>query len=175
MRIQCGCNRPVSKRHITVGTLIGVYLATSDEALPIFWARPKSVARASANCAEICFGTCFRIYDRSYTFKNRKKVEHHVAHCNEEYKIKLTDCDGAELVEKTQENQPSCTCDDCRECENSKLKATMKNKKKKTLERRLKICKTRENRQIFDTSVSSLFGNFRLRTCRKYYFRNNRI
>lgn len=38
-----------------------------------FWARRKSVARATANCAEICFGTCFRIYDRSYTFKKQKE------------------------------------------------------------------------------------------------------
>lgn len=41
MRIQCGCNGSVSKRHITVGTLIGVYIATSDEALPIFLGTPE--------------------------------------------------------------------------------------------------------------------------------------
>lgn len=120
------------KRHITVGTLIGVYLATSDEALPIFLGTPEKALHVLPLIAlKFVLGLVFGYTIDLILSKNRKKVEHHVAHCNEEYKIKLTECDGAELVEKTQENQPSCTCDDCRECEKFEVESNDEKQKEK--------------------------------------------
>lgn len=106
------------KRHITVGTLIGVYLATSDEALPIFLGTPDKALHVLPLIAlKFVLGLVFGYTIDLVLSKSRKKVEHHVAHCNENYKIKLTDCDGAELVENKDEEKTSCCCDECKECE----------------------------------------------------------
>lgn len=106
------------KRHITVGTLIGVYLATSDEALPIFLGTPEKALHVLPLIAlKFVLGLVFGYTIDLILSKSRKKVEHHVAHCNEEYKIKLTHCDGAELVEKEEDTQTTCSCDECKECE----------------------------------------------------------
>lgn len=105
------------KRHITVGTLIGVYLATSDEALPIFLGTPDKALHVLPLIAlKFVLGLLFGYSIDLILSKSRKKVEHHVAHCSESYKIKLTDCDGAELVEKEEETQSTCECDECKEC-----------------------------------------------------------
>ncbi len=105
------------KRHITVGTLIGVYLATSDEALPIFLGTPDKALHVLPLIAfKFVLGLVFGYLIDLILSKSRKKVEHHVAHCNETYKIKLTDCDGAELVENKGEKKTDCCCDECREC-----------------------------------------------------------
>lgn len=106
------------KRHITVGTLIGVYLATSDEALPIFLGTPDKALHVLPLIAlKFVLGLVFGYTIDLVLSKSRKKVEHHIAHCNENYKIKLTDCDGAELVENKCEEKTSCCCDECKECE----------------------------------------------------------
>lgn len=106
------------KRHITVGTLIGVYLATSDEALPIFLGTPDKALHVLPLIAlKFALGLIFGYLIDLVLSKSRKRVEHHVSHCNENYKIRLTDCDGAELVESTSEEKTSCNCQDCKECE----------------------------------------------------------
>lgn len=108
------------KKHITVGTLIGVYLATSDEALPIFLSNPDKALHVLPLLAlKFALGLIFGYTIDLILSNSRKKVEHHVAHCNEEYKIKLTDCTSAELVEKADvDNTPHCDCD-CEDCKQS--------------------------------------------------------
>lgn len=91
------------KRHITVGTLIGVYLACSDEALPIFIGNPSSALHVLPLIAlKFALGLIFGysidlIYSRS-----RKTVSHHLSHCDDAYQIRLTHCEGAELVKNEQ-------------------------------------------------------------------------
>lgn len=106
------------KRHITVGTLIGVYLATSDEALPVFLGNPDKALHVLPLLAlKFVLGLVLGYTIDLVMSKSRKKVEHHVAHCNEDYRIKLTDCTSAELVEKEQkqDKHEHCECEDCKE------------------------------------------------------------
>lgn len=118
------------KRHITVGTLIGVYLATSDEALPIFLGTPEKALHVLPLIAlKFALGLIFGYSIDLVLSKSRKKVEHHVSHCKENYKIRLTDCDGAELVEKEQEESIKCNCPECKECE--KIEEELNNSKQK--------------------------------------------
>lgn len=104
------------KKHITVGTLIGVYLATSDEALPVFLGNPDKALHVLPLLAlKFVLGLFFGYTIDLVMSKSRKKVEHHVAHCSDEYKIKLTDCTSAELVEKSNADKEElhCDCEDC--------------------------------------------------------------
>ena len=91
------------KRHITVGTLIGVYLACSDEALPIFLSNPSSAIDVLPLIAlKFALGLIFGyLIDLIYT-KSRKTVSHHLSHCDDKYQIRLTHCEGAELVKNEQ-------------------------------------------------------------------------
>lgn len=120
------------KRHITVGTLIGVYLATSDEALPIFLGNPQKALHVLPLIAlKFLLGLVLGYAIDAIFAKSRKKVEHHVAHCDEQYKIRLTDCKSAELVEKTNDNQECvehCDCEDCKESEHEEEIAIKKEK-----------------------------------------------
>lgn len=107
------------KRHLTLGTLIGVYLATSDEALPIFLANPdKALHVLPLLGLKFALGLIFGYLIDAILINNRKKVAHHVEHCDEHYKIRLTDCDGAEVVPPTNDDEcvEKCDCDDCKEC-----------------------------------------------------------
>ena len=118
------------KRHITVGTLIGVYLATSDEALPIFLGTPEKALHVLPLIAlKFALGLIFGYSIDLVLSKSRKQVEHHVSHCKENYKIRLTDCDGAELVENEQKELVECNCHDCKECE--KIEEELNNSKQK--------------------------------------------
>lgn len=87
------------KRHITVGTLIGVYLATSDEALPIFLGNPdRALDVLPLISLKFALGLIFGYtIDLIYT-KSKKTVSHHLSHCDDKYQIRLTHCEGAELV-----------------------------------------------------------------------------
>lgn len=118
------------KRHITVGTLIGVYLATSDEALPIFLGTPEKALHVLPLIAlKFALGLIFGYSIDLVLSKSRKQVEHHVSHCKENYKIRITDCDGAELVENEQKELVECNCPDCKECE--KIEEELNNSKQK--------------------------------------------
>lgn len=118
------------KRHITVGTLIGVYLATSDEALPIFLGTPEKALHVLPLIAlKFALGLIFGYSIDLVLSKSRKQVEHHVSHCKENYKIRLTDCDGAELIENEQKELVECNCSDCKECE--KIEEELNNSKQK--------------------------------------------
>lgn len=106
------------KRHITVGTLIGIYLATSDEALPIFLGNPEKALHILPIIAlKFALGLLFGYSIDLIFSKSRKRVEHHLEHCDEQYRIRLTDCDSAELVENVEHNHDveKCDCEDCKE------------------------------------------------------------
>ena len=129
------------KRHITVGTLIGVYLATSDEALPIFLGNPQKALHVLPLIAlKFLLGLVFGYAIDAIFAKSRKKVEHHVAHCDEQYKIRLTDCKSAELVEKTddQECVEHCDCDECKDSALQEEIAIEKENKRKNADKKPK-------------------------------------
>lgn len=103
------------KRHITVGTLVGVYIATSDEALPIFLSNPDKMLHVLPLLAlKFALGVILGYTIDFVCTKSRKRVEHHVAHCDDEYKIRLTHCESAELVVKEEHKEVEhCDCQDC--------------------------------------------------------------
>lgn len=103
------------KRHITVGTLLGVYLATSDEALPVFLSYPDKALHILPIIAfKFAIGILVGYLADLVLVKNRKAVEHHVSHCDEEYKIKLMHCDSAELASRPLPAVEECDCEDCK-------------------------------------------------------------
>ncbi|MDE5601941.1 MAG: arsenic efflux protein [Clostridia bacterium] len=107
------------KHHITVGTLIGVFLATSDEALPIFLSYPdKALHILPILALKFAIGLIFGYLIDFICVKNRRSVQHHVEHCNDEYRIRLMHCDSAELV-VTNDCKEACACEECvnSECE----------------------------------------------------------
>lgn len=112
------------KRHITVGTLMGVYLATSDEALPVFLAYPdKALHILPILALKFVLGVIIGYSIDLICTKNRKSVLHHLEHCDDEYRIRLTDCKGAEAVENPDchhQEKEVCNCSECAasECEN---------------------------------------------------------
>ncbi len=112
------------KRHITVGTLIGVFIATSDEALPIFLSHPDTALHILPFlAAKFALGLVFGYLIDFILIKSRNSVEHHVEHCSEEYKIRLMHCDSAELAEKVTKTPP-CDCVDCADSECRHLHST---------------------------------------------------
>lgn len=101
------------KRHITVGTLIGVFIATSDEALPIFLSYPQMTLHILPILAlKFVIGLVLGYLIDMVLYKSRKSVAHHVEHCKEDYRIRLMHCDSAELA-GTEDNINTCECDDC--------------------------------------------------------------
>lgn len=108
------------KRHLTIGTLIGVFLATSDEALPIFLSYPnKALHVLPIILIKFLLGLIIG-YSIDFIFsKSRKSVNHHVKHCGEDYRIRLMHCESAERVEKVDTTEV-CNCDECSISECSK-------------------------------------------------------
>lgn len=109
------------KRHITIGTLIGIYLATSDEAIPIFLAYPDKALHILPFIAlKFLLGLIFGYLIDFIFYHSRKRVEHHLEHCNDSYKIRLTHCESAEkIIDESQQEKlnEECDCDDCKTCE----------------------------------------------------------
>lgn len=81
------------KRHITVGTLLGVYLATSDEALPIFLAAGEQAIDILPILAlKFVIGLLVG-YTADLVFsKSRARVEAHNAECEHEPEVHLGCC-----------------------------------------------------------------------------------
>ena len=70
------------KRHITVGTLMGVYLATSDEALPIFLADPDKALHILPLLAfKFAIGLIVGYAADAICVRGRREVEAHNADC----------------------------------------------------------------------------------------------
>ena len=105
------------KKHITLGTLIGIYLATSDEALPIFLSYPgKALHVLPLLVAKFLLGLLFGYLIDFIYQKGAKSVTHHLSHCEDEYELTLMEYEGTRLVEKcTQGEKNDCDCVDCLE------------------------------------------------------------
>ena len=103
------------KRHITLGTLIGVYLATSDEALPVFLTYPKMALHIlPILAAKFALGLIFGYLIDIIYKKGARSVQHHISHCEDEYKITLMEYEGTQLVEKCSHGAGNdCNCEDC--------------------------------------------------------------
>lgn len=103
------------KRHITLGTLIGVYLATSDEALPVFLTYPeKALHILPILAAKFALGLIFGYLIDIIYKKGTASVQHHLSHCEDEYKITLMEYEGTQIVEKCSHGVGNkCNCADC--------------------------------------------------------------
>ncbi len=96
---QCGFSVVASdlylKRHITIGTLIALFLACSDEALPILLANPNQDTLLSVG---IILGIKFvvgfitgYIVDFFYT-KSKHDVDEHLDHCHHDHEEETVGC-----------------------------------------------------------------------------------
>ena len=103
------------KKHITLGTLIGVYLATSDEALPVFLSYPKMALHIlPILAAKFALGLIFGYLIDFIYKKGARSVQHHLSHCEDEYKITLMEYEGTQLIEKCSHGAKNdCHCEDC--------------------------------------------------------------
>ena len=73
------------KRHITIGTLLGVYLATSDEALPIFLASgEQAIDILPLLACKFLIGLIVGYTADAIFSKNKKRVAEHIAECDHE-------------------------------------------------------------------------------------------
>ena len=103
------------KRHISLGTLIGVYLATSDEAFFVFISYPqKALDLLPIILCKFILGLIFGYLIDLIFKKNVHSVKHHLEHCEDEYKIRLMECESAELVDKCNHGAKNdCDCEQC--------------------------------------------------------------
>lgn len=77
-----------AKRHITIGTLLAIYIATSDEALPLLLSSPEKILSVLPLIA-VKFILAFvvgYIVDAIYT-KSRKQVHHHENECEHKEEV----------------------------------------------------------------------------------------
>ena len=81
------------KRHITIGTLLGVYLATSDEALPIFLASgEQAIDILPLLACKFLIGLIVGYTADAIFSKNKKKVAEHIAECDHEPEVHFGCC-----------------------------------------------------------------------------------
>lgn len=87
---QCGMSVVGSdlylKRHLTMGTLIAIFLATSDEALPVLLGdfSGKWYVAFIILGFKVVFGALFGLLVDLIATKNDKQVSEHLEHCKEE-------------------------------------------------------------------------------------------
>lgn len=93
------------KRHITVGTLLGVYLATSDEALPIFLASgEQAIDILPLLACKFLIGLIVGYTADAIFSKNKKKVAEHIAECDHEPEVHFGCC-GHEIEKGEHEDE----------------------------------------------------------------------
>ena len=81
------------KRHITIGTLLGVYLATSDEALPIFLASgEQAIDILPLLACKFLIGLIVGYTADAIFSKNKKLVAEHIAECDHEPEVHFGCC-----------------------------------------------------------------------------------
>ena len=81
------------KRHITIGTLLGVYLATSDEALPIFLAAgEQAIDILPLLACKFLIGLIVGYTADAIFYKNKKRVAEHIAECDHEPEVHFGCC-----------------------------------------------------------------------------------
>lgn len=105
------------KKHLTLGTLIGIYLATSDEALPVFLSYPdKALHVLPLLLSKFLLGLILGyLIDLIYQ-KGAKSVKHHLDHCEDEYQITLMEYEGTKLVDRCPHGEISpCDCESCKQ------------------------------------------------------------
>lgn len=81
------------KRHITIGTLLGVYLATSDEALPIFLAAgEQAIDILPLLACKFLIGLIVGYTADAIFSNNKKRVAEHIAECDHEPEVHFGCC-----------------------------------------------------------------------------------
>lgn len=81
------------KRHITIGTLLGVYLATSDEALPIFLASgEQAIDILPLLACKFLIGLIVGYTADAIFSKNKNRVAEHIAECDHEPEVHFGCC-----------------------------------------------------------------------------------
>ena len=117
------------KRHITVGTLLGVYLATSDEALPIFLAAgEKAIDILPILAFKFLIGLIVGYTADAVCTRSRKRVEQHAAECEHEPEIHIGCC-GHTIEEDAEESEHDHS--ECDEPCGEEREIAAKNKKAK--------------------------------------------
>lgn len=117
------------KRHITVGTLLGVYLATSDEALPIFIANfDKALHILPILALKFIIGLIVGYTADAICTRTRRQVEEHAEHCEHEEEIHLGCC-GHSIEEHEESDDHDHT--ECDEPCGSEIETAKKNRKRK--------------------------------------------
>ena len=117
------------KRHITVGTLLGVYLATSDEALPIFLAAgEKALDILPILAFKFVIGLAVGYAADFFCVKNRRAVEAHAAECEHAPEVHIGCC-GHSIEEKTELSEHDHS--DCGEPCGEEREIAAKNKKER--------------------------------------------
>ncbi|HBN00769.1 MAG TPA: hypothetical protein DD384_06100 [Firmicutes bacterium] len=83
-----------SKGHLTIGTLIAIFIACSDEALPILFGnwQGKWYVGFLVVGIKIVFGALVGFLVDLFALKNRKSVEKHLEHCEGEMTIHIGCC-----------------------------------------------------------------------------------
>lgn len=100
------------KRHITVGTLLGVYLATSDEALPIFLASgEKALHILPVLALKFTIGLIVGYAADALYARSRREVELHHAECDHEPTVHLGCCGHAIEEEDHDDGHDHSHCD----------------------------------------------------------------
>lgn len=100
------------KRHITVGTLLGVYLATSDEALPIFLASgEKALHILPVLALKFAIGLIVGYTADAVFSKSRREVEFHRTECEHEPAVHLGCCGHAIEEEEHDDGHDHSHCD----------------------------------------------------------------
>ncbi len=128
------------KRHISVGTLLGVYLATSDEALPIFLADPtKALHILPILAMKFVIGLIVG-YAADFLYrKSARTVEEHSKECEHEPEIHIGCC-GHEIESEKDED-----CHDHHESEKMCFKDTIDNEKHGETASKSNVCKNIED------------------------------